>query len=901
MGKRELVAELIVRLRDQLTGPLGKTNGALDAHARKLKDLNAKAKALDGYAKLRGQLQQTRTSLDQSRRKVGELKAAIEKADGANLDRLRADLTQAETKVKKTADVFATQLGRMRGEIGKLNAKGIRVGDADGILRDRDRARENLERRTRATNRAEGVGRAGRRVGDAGRTGTATGVVAGYGAARAIGSEYNFQLMSNRTRAKLSGQREFTVDEFEPLRQMAIDTAQTRPWTATNVMGGAFELASAGLTPAQVMGAMPGTVDLASAGDLAISEAADIATNVMTAMRLPMETTDQVAASLARVNDVLNYTAANSNTNVRQLGEAFKYSAPFAGQLGIEIEQLAGWFGVMATNGIRGNEAGVAMRSAIVRLIKPTKGARSALATLGMDFEDYYSRSTPLTGSSVAASLRTGGTGYAGMEADIEAALAGGETGGALIEQIAETIENGLGDGSVLGKAEIRRQVSAALLSGIEKMDLQGFFEDLFAATGGNPTAYMPHIFDQRQGGRINSLMVGRDPNDPTAGIAPGAFMERLTTDAPGSTERAAGIIMSDMVGDLKRLESAIDALVRAIFDSGVDDAVANIAEALTELVNALAETNPRIIEFGTYAAALGLALMPLMWIGGRLLSFAAALRKATIALGLVSAADAATDAIGGGKTSRKAGTRGRIPPAVAGLGRLGAYGAAAAATIVVLKTSVEQAEQIPDVDENPRGYLATVRKPRDEVEAALLDEFAGRIVDGMARIKAEQGYKDLIHAYRTNADTTARLAELFQQRHGREPGPVADSAAASVEEMAASIVGRLDSAVDRLTAISPSAGVLGGAGAANDNAFAQVTQAVNAEATRVRTVTVNGAVATQPSGTQDVRVTNPTPVVAPVNVTVNVKTQADPAAIGAATGAATQRAIRNAYQDGGP
>ena len=54
-----------------------------------------------------------------------------------------------------------------------------------------------------------------------------------------------------------------------------------------------------------------------------------------------------------------------------------------------------------------------------------------------------------------------------------------------------------------------------------------------------------------------------------------------------------------------------------------------------------------------------------------------------------------------------------------------------------------------------------------------------------------------------------------------------------------------------------------------------------------------------RPTPTQDVRVTNPTPIHAPINVTVYATTNADPNAIASQVGARVQAALGAHYSDG--
>ena len=63
--------------------------------------------------------------------------------------------------------------------------------------------------------------------------------------------------------------------------------------------------------------------------------------------------------------------------------------------------------------------------------------------------------------------------------------------------------------------------------------------------------------------------------------------------------------------------------------------------------------------------------------------------------------------------------------------------------------------------------------------------------------------------------------------------------------------------------------------------------------------VSITAPVTTLPSGVQDVKITNPTPVHAPINVTVYA-TSNDPAGVGREVGARVQDAVSSNFGDGG-
>lgn len=60
-----------------------------------------------------------------------------------------------------------------------------------------------------------------------------------------------------------------------------------------------------------------------------------------------------------------------------------KYTGPVAAKLGISLEEAAAMAGMLANNGLRGSDAGTAMRASLSRLASPPKAAADALKELG--------------------------------------------------------------------------------------------------------------------------------------------------------------------------------------------------------------------------------------------------------------------------------------------------------------------------------------------------------------------------------------------------------------------------------------------------------------------------------------------------------------------------------------
>ncbi len=90
-------------------------------------------------------------------------------------------------------------------------------------------------------------------------------------------------------------------------------------------------------------------MDLAAASGEELGAVSDIVTDGLTAFGLKAKDSSHFA-------DVLAQTSSKANTDVRGLGEAFKYVAPVAGALGYTIEDTSIAIGLMSNAGIKGKK-----------------------------------------------------------------------------------------------------------------------------------------------------------------------------------------------------------------------------------------------------------------------------------------------------------------------------------------------------------------------------------------------------------------------------------------------------------------------------------------------------------------------------------------------------------------
>jgi len=166
-----------------------------------------------------------------------------------------------------------------------------------------------------------------------------------------------------------------TSVEMVKMRGVAKELGATTRFTARQAADGLRLLGMAGFTAAEATEALPGVLNLAAAGMVEVSSAADIATNILQAFGLDVQ-------QLGRVNDVLVSTFTNSNTTVLELGEAFKLVGPIAKGVGANFEELFATIGKLGDAGLKGTLAGTALRGAINALLNPTKEEQMLMGEL---------------------------------------------------------------------------------------------------------------------------------------------------------------------------------------------------------------------------------------------------------------------------------------------------------------------------------------------------------------------------------------------------------------------------------------------------------------------------------------------------------------------------------------
>ncbi|WP_327378016.1 phage tail tape measure protein [Streptomyces sp. NBC_01216] len=214
-----------------------------------------------------------------------------------------------------------------------------------------------------------------RRSLEAARTGSLA-LVAAFGFAVFTAAKFE-KAMSN-----VAAVTQASAGEMARLRSAALEAGRTTAYSASQAAEAEFELAKAGISVADIAGgALKGSLSLAAAAQIDLSEAAEISATTMTVFGLKGKDVGHVA-------DVLAAAANKSATDVHQLGLSFKMAGLVAAQTGLSLEDTTGTLALFAAQGMKGSDAGTSLKVMLQRLTPNSKEAQATMDQLGLSAYD---------------------------------------------------------------------------------------------------------------------------------------------------------------------------------------------------------------------------------------------------------------------------------------------------------------------------------------------------------------------------------------------------------------------------------------------------------------------------------------------------------------------------------
>ncbi|WP_180806965.1 phage tail tape measure protein [Klebsiella pneumoniae] len=386
---------------DKLTRPVSAASKAIGGLSDSLKKTQSSIKDLEksasSFDKLRSQANDTALKLRNTQRAFDGLNQK-QREGGQLTEAQTARLETLRNKLSRLTDTYNKQTTQLRAAGQAVRQHGVNLTAGSGAVQSAirrteqyalslERERQRLAAVTRAQASYEKAKETGARLRGGGTMAIAGAAAAGYTGGRFLAPAVGFDEEMSRVQALTRLDK--GDSQLAALRAQAKKLGAETAFTTRDAASGQAFLAMAGFTPQSIRAALPGVLNMALAGGMDLGESADIGSNILSQFTLP-------AGEMDRVSDVLTAAFTRTNTDLRSLGDTMKYAGPVASKLGISLEEAAGMAGILANNGLRGSDAGTAMRSSLARLASPTAGAAKALKQLGVSVSDASGKMRPV-------------------------------------------------------------------------------------------------------------------------------------------------------------------------------------------------------------------------------------------------------------------------------------------------------------------------------------------------------------------------------------------------------------------------------------------------------------------------------------------------------------------------
>lgn len=429
-------------------------------------------------------------------------------------------------------------------------------------------------------------------------TAAAGSIGTGFGAAVKVGSEFEAEM------SKVSAISGAVGEDFDRLTEKAKEMGAKTMFSASESAQAMEYMAMAGWKTADMLDGIEGIMNLAAASGEDLATTSDIVTDALTAFGLSAQDSTHFA-------DVLAAASSNANTNVSLMGETFKYVAPVAGALGFSAEDAAVAIGLMANAGIKGSQAGTALRSMMSRLAKPTAEVETAMSKLGLSLTDSEGNMKSL--DAIMQDLRQGFSGLSEAEsANVAASLAGQEAMSGLLAIVSasdddfEKLRSSIYecDGASAAMAETMQNNLQGQIT-ILKSSLEGLGIEIYESVQEPLTGFAQLGIDA-----VNDLTEAFKADGASGLVAAGGkLIADLITGAiqqlPSLISMAAqliGSIASGLKANLPQILSSGKSLVSSLTSgiiSSLPEIVASGIRTLEAFIDYLIDNLPQIIQTG--------------------------------------------------------------------------------------------------------------------------------------------------------------------------------------------------------------------------------------------------------------------------------------------------------------
>ena len=342
-----------------------------------LQKLNSITGKIDAYKKQEAALESNRQKLERLTAEHDKLQREMSET-AAPSEELRQKMAKNEKQIAATTAKIEAQEQRLQTLGSELSAAGVNTANLSAenerLAKTYDKVKKSQEELAKVSAALE--------QNNAAISKTKTQLAGTLGTLAALGgaiyagpvkkaAEFEAQMSTVKAISSAS------AEDMKRLSEEAKHMGATTQFTAVEA-GKALEyMAMAGWKTDQMLGGLPGIMNLAAASGEDLGQVSDIVTDALTAFNM---TADQSG----RFADVLAQASSNANTNVSMMGSTFQKVAPVAGALGYSVEDMSLGIGLMANASIKAEVAGTSLKTALANMAKPTKQMQAYMDKYGI-------------------------------------------------------------------------------------------------------------------------------------------------------------------------------------------------------------------------------------------------------------------------------------------------------------------------------------------------------------------------------------------------------------------------------------------------------------------------------------------------------------------------------------
>lgn len=379
----EMLFQLDAKLGGSYTSTFSKAKSGPSELQKEIRSLQSVQADISAYTKQQAAVEKTQAKLDNLNKQYQLLQQEIKEASGPTTS-LERESAKLEQRIGDTSNALAAQKEKLGATAKSLNEAGVGTDNLGS------KSQDLADKLSTLRAKEEAAAESAEEYGDKG-TSSIEAVSQAFAAAKVyealeqikdaymdcINSASDFEASMSNVEA-LSGA---SGDQLQALTDKAKEMGATTKFTAGESADALSYMALAGWDTQSMLQGISPVMELAAAANMDLASASDIVTDYLTAFGL-------TASDTTHFVDVMAYAMSHSNTNVEQLGEAYKACAATAKSMGYSVEETTAVLATMANAGVKGGEAGTALNAIMTRLATNTKGCADELEKYGVSIYD---------------------------------------------------------------------------------------------------------------------------------------------------------------------------------------------------------------------------------------------------------------------------------------------------------------------------------------------------------------------------------------------------------------------------------------------------------------------------------------------------------------------------------